>query len=97
MSGKLLFITPSGNYEYQIMPYGLSNSPPVFQNFMNEIFRDILHKSVIIYIDGILIYSSNLSDHINHVQQVLSQLRQCHLYLKLEKCEFHQSTIQFLS
>ncbi len=78
------------------MPYGLSNSPSVFQNVMNEIFRYILHKSVIIYINDIVIYSSNLSDHINHVQQVLCLLRQYHLYLKLEKCEFHQSTIQLL-
>ncbi len=93
---KTALITPSGHYEYQVMTYGLSNSPSVFQNFMNEIFRDILHKSVIIYIDDILIYSSNLSDHIKHVQQVLNRLRQHPLYLKLEKCEFHQSTIQFL-
>ncbi len=93
---KTAFITPSGHYEYQVMPYGLSISPSVFQNFMKKIFRDILHKSVIIYIDVILIYSSNLSDHIKQVQQVLNRLRQYHLYLKLEKCEFHQSTIQFL-
>ncbi len=93
---KTAFITLSGHYEYQVMPYGLSNSPSVFQNFMNEIFQDILHKSVIIYIDDILIYSTNLSDHIQHVRQVLDRLRQYHLYLKLEKFEFHRSTIQFL-
>ncbi|KAK3539842.1 hypothetical protein QTP70_013418 [Hemibagrus guttatus] len=67
----------------------------VFQNFMNEIFQDMLHRFVIVYIDDILIYSSNLSDHTDHVQQVLNQLHHYHLYLKLEKCEFHQPTIQF--
>lgn len=77
------------------MLYGLSNSPSVFQNFMNEIVRDMLHHFVIIYIDDILIYSSNFSNHVKHVQQALVRLRQ-HLYLKLEKCEFHQPTIQFL-
>lgn len=92
---KTAFITPSGHYEYQVMPYELSNSPSVFQNFMNEIFWDMLHKFVI-YIDDILIYSANLSDHINHVQKLLVRLRQHHLYLKLEKCEFHQPIIQFL-
>ncbi|KAK3557499.1 hypothetical protein QTP70_028306 [Hemibagrus guttatus] len=66
---KTAFITPSGHYEYQIMPYGLSNAPSVLQNFMNEIFQDMLHKFVIIYIDDILIYSHNLSKHIHHVQQ----------------------------
>ncbi len=93
---KTAFITPSGHYEYRVMPYGLSNSPSVFQNFMNEVFRDMLHRFVIVYIDDILIYSPNLDEHQQHVTQVLQRLRQHHLYLKLEKCEFHQSTVQFL-
>ncbi len=93
---KTAFITPSGHYEYRVMPYGLSNSPSIFQNFMNEIFRDLLHQFVIIYIDDILIHSSNLEEHHRHVSQVLQHLCQHHLYLKLEKCEFHRTTIQFL-
>ncbi|XP_073675909.1 cilia- and flagella-associated protein 74 [Garra rufa] len=93
---KTAFITPTGHYEYQVMPYGLANSPSVFQNFMNEIFRDYLHRFVIIYIDDILIYSRNLKEHQDHVRQVLQRLREYQLYLKLEKCEFHQPTISFL-
>lgn len=64
------FVTPSGHYEYQVMPYGLTNTPSVFQNFVNEILRDMLHKFVIVYIYDILIYSSNLSEHVEHVTQV---------------------------
>lgn len=93
---KTAFITPSGHYEYLVMPYGLSNAPSVFQEFMNEVFREFLHRFVIVYIDDILIYSRNLADHRHHVAQVLQKLRQFHLYLKLEKCEFHQPTVQFL-
>ncbi len=78
------------------MPYGLSNSPSVFQGFMNEVFREFLHQFVIVYIDDILIYSRNLAEHRHHVTQVLEQLRKHHLYLKLEKCEFHRPTVQFL-
>ncbi len=48
---------------------------------------------MIVYIDDILIYSRNLADHRHHVVQVLQKLR---LYLKLEKCEFHRPTVQFL-
>ncbi len=90
------FITPSGHYEYRVMPYGLSNSPSVFQGFMNEVFREFLHQFVIVYIDDILIYSRNLAEHRHHVTQVLEQLRKHHLYLKLQKCEFHRPTVQFL-
>ncbi len=93
---KMAFITPSGHYEYLVMPYGLSNAPSVFQEFMNEVFREFLHRSVIVYLDDILIYSRNLADHRHHVAQVLQKLRQFHLYLKLEKCEFHRPTVQFL-
>ncbi|KAL0162387.1 hypothetical protein M9458_041783, partial [Cirrhinus mrigala] len=64
---KMAFITPSRHYEYRVMPYGLSNSPSIFQSFMNEIFRDMLNRFVIIYIDDILIYSPNLKEHHHHV------------------------------
>ncbi|XP_016384664.1 RNA-directed DNA polymerase homolog [Sinocyclocheilus rhinocerous] len=93
---KTAFITPSGHYTYQVMPYGLSNSPSVFQGFMNKVFRVFLHKFVIVYIDDILIYSRNLAEHCHHITQVLHQLRKHHLYLKLKKCEFHLPTVQFL-
>ncbi|KAL0168410.1 hypothetical protein M9458_036632, partial [Cirrhinus mrigala] len=93
---KTAFVTPSGHYEHRVMPYGLSNSPSIFQNFMNEIFRDMLNHFVIIYIEDILIYSPNLKEHQGHVTRVLRRLREHHLYLKGEKCEFHKSTIHFL-
>ncbi len=93
---KTAFITPSGHYEYLVMPYGLSNALSVFQEFMNEVFREFLHRFVIVYIDDILIYSRNLADHRHHVVQVLQKLRHFRLYLKLEKCEFHRPTVQFL-
>lgn len=93
---KTAFVTPSGHYEHRVMPYGLSNSPSVFQSFMNEILRDMLHRFIVVYIDDILIYSPNLATHLHHVTQVLQRLQQHSLFLKLEKCEFHQSTIHFL-
>ncbi|KAI2645678.1 Transposon Tf2-6 polyprotein [Labeo rohita] len=93
---KTAFITPTGHYEYRVMPYGLVNAPSVFQNFMHEIFRDYLHQFMIIYIDDILIYSNNLSEHHQQVTKVLQRLREHNLYLKAEKCTFHQSSVQFL-
>lgn len=78
------------------MLYGLANSPSMFQAFMNEVFWEYLHRFVIIYIDDILIFSRNELDHHLHVTQVLQKLKENHLYLKLEKCEFHRSSIQFL-
>ncbi|KAL0188420.1 hypothetical protein M9458_015519, partial [Cirrhinus mrigala] len=93
---KTAFVTPTGHYEYLVMPYGLSISPSVFQTFMNEVFREFLNQFVLVYIDDILIYSRNMAEHRQHVQQVLHKLRQYQLYLKLEKCEFHQPSVYFL-
>ncbi|KAL0152240.1 hypothetical protein M9458_051963 [Cirrhinus mrigala] len=93
---KTAFITTRGHYEYQVMPYGLGNSPAVFQSFINEIFKDLLNKYVIAYIDDILVYSKSEAEHIDHVRTVLSRLLENQLYIKAEKCEFHVSQTSFL-
>ncbi|KAI2644394.1 Transposon Tf2-11 polyprotein [Labeo rohita] len=93
---KTALVTPTSHYEYRVMSYGLSISPSIFQTFMNEMFREFLHRFVIVYIGDILIYSQNLAEHRQHVQQVLHKLHDHSLYLKLEKCEFHRSSVQFL-
>ncbi|KAK3506714.1 hypothetical protein QTP70_016251, partial [Hemibagrus guttatus] len=54
---KTTFITPTGHYEYLVMPYGLANAPSVFQDFIHEVLREFLHRCVLVYIDDILIYS----------------------------------------
>jgi len=53
------------------MPEGLTNAPAAFQQFMNDIFADMIDVTVIIYLDNILIYSDNMSEHKAHVQEVL--------------------------
>ncbi|KAI2665857.1 Transposon Tf2-6 polyprotein [Labeo rohita] len=93
---KAAFSTISGHYEYRVMPFGLANSPSYFQAFINETFRDMLNRWVIVYIDDILIYSSTLTDHIQHVRSVLQRLIAHQLYAKEEKCEFHQDKVSFL-
>lgn len=78
------------------MPFGLANSPSVFQAFINDIFRDMLNQSVIVYIDDMLIYFDTLEEHIHRVRTVLKRLIHHQLYAKLEKCEFHQTSTAFL-
>ncbi|KAK3570718.1 hypothetical protein QTP86_025260 [Hemibagrus guttatus] len=89
---KTAFITPTGHYEYLVMPYGLANAPFMFQDFIHE----FLHRVVLVYIDDILIYSQYLAEHRHHVAEVLECLRKFQLFLKAEKCSFHQPSVQFL-
>ncbi|KAI2648258.1 Transposon Tf2-9 polyprotein [Labeo rohita] len=65
-------------------------------NFIHEVLREFLHRSVIVYIDDILIYSQSEAEHRHHVAEVLQRLREHQLYLKAEKCSFHQPSVQFL-
>ncbi len=72
---KTAFSTTSGHYEYRVMPFGLVNSPSVFQSFINDVFRDMLDHYVIVYIDDILVYSETLQEHVQHVRSVLQRLK----------------------
>ncbi|KAK3507066.1 hypothetical protein QTP70_003876 [Hemibagrus guttatus] len=89
---KTAFHTTHGHYEYCVMPF----APAVFQALINEVFRDLLGRGVIAYIDDILVYSASMKEHVIQVREVLTRLQQHHLYVKLEKCEFHRSVVTFL-
>ncbi|KAL0199135.1 hypothetical protein M9458_007675, partial [Cirrhinus mrigala] len=71
--------------------------PSVFQAFINDTFRDMLNRWVIVYIDDILIFSDTMDQHIQHVRVILQRLIDNQLYAKMEKCEFHQTVTSFLS
>ncbi|KAK3575262.1 hypothetical protein QTP86_023383 [Hemibagrus guttatus] len=93
---KTAFHTTHGHYEYCVMPFGLTNAPAVFQALINGVFQDFLGKGVIAYINDILVYSASMEDHVCQVWEVLARLQRHHLYVKLEKCEFHRTTVTFL-
>ena len=63
---------------------------------MNDIFSDFLDVCVVIYLDDILIYSNNMSEHHWHVKEVLKRLHKAGLYAKAEKCEFHSESVEYL-
>ena len=78
------------------MHYGLTNTPVTFQQFMNEIFKDLLDVCVVVYLDDILIYSEDPSEHKKHIHEVFQHLQKNNLYAKLDKCEFDIDTTNFL-
>ncbi|XP_039688643.1 uncharacterized protein, partial [Medicago truncatula] len=93
---KTAFRTRYGHYEYKVMPFGVTNAPGVFMEYMNRIFHAFLDKFVVVFIDDILIYSKNEEEHAEHLRIVLQVLKEKRLYAKLSKCEFWLSEVSFL-
>src|ERR1044072_7076582 len=93
---KTAFRTRYGHYEYSVMPFGVTNAPGVFMEYMNRIFHLYLDKFVVVFIDDILIYSKNEEEHAEHLRVVLELLKEKKLYAKLSKCEFWLEEVSFL-
>ncbi|KAH6572735.1 hypothetical protein BASA60_006409 [Batrachochytrium salamandrivorans] len=93
---KTAFITKYGQFEFLVMPFGLANAPAQFQRMMNSLFRHMISKFVLVYLDDIVVYSDNLKDYKEHVRQVLQVLKDNNLFCKAEKCDFHKSEIRDL-
>ena len=94
---KAAFRTNVGLFEPTVMFFGLTNSPATFQNFMNHIFKDLIHQGVVsVYMDDILVHTTTHSQHQQIVKEVLRILRDNDLFLKPEKCIFHADEVEYL-
>ncbi|GKF42026.1 putative reverse transcriptase domain-containing protein [Tanacetum coccineum] len=69
------FRTRYGHYEFQVMPFGVTNAPAVFMDLMNRVCKPYLDKFVIVFIDDIMIYSKNKKEHGEHLKTILNLLR----------------------
>lgn len=93
-SSKLCtFSTPFGRYRFLRMPFGISCAPEIFHNEMYKIFK---MEGVEIYIDDVLIWGENKTQHDKRVREVLRRAEECGVKFNKEKCVFGASSINFL-
>ena len=79
------------------MFFGLTNSPATFQTMMDKIFEDLISEGVVVvYLHDILIFTKTLEEHQKVVHQVMEILQKNSLSLKLEKCEFERTSVEYL-
>jgi hypothetical protein len=93
---KTAFRSQYGLYEYTVMSFGLTNALTYFMYLMNKVFMEYLDKFVVVFIDGILIFSNTEEEHEKHLGMVLEKLRSNQLYAKFSKCEFWLTEVTFL-
>ena len=93
---KTAFNTTTGHWEYQVMLFGHTNAPAVFQTLVNDVLCDMINQFVFVYIDDILIFSRTPEEHTRHVRMVLKRLLENQLHVKAEKCEYSCPKTSFL-
>ena len=93
---KTAFCMWYGHFEYMVMPFGLSNVPATFQAYINKALINMVNVFCVVYLNDILIYSSLLEKHWNHVRQVLKCLCKFQFFANLKKCAFAVQQVDFL-
>ena len=88
---KTAFITDQGQYCYQTLAFGLCNGPATYQRMMTTVLKDLLHKSVVVYLDDLLIFTETVEQHIAVLKEVFKRLERSGIRLNPEKCRFAQS------
>lgn len=93
---KTAFINTEGHFEYLRTPFGLANSPSVFQRVINKIINSLGIENILVYMDDILIATATTCEGLRLLELVLKQLDETGLKLNLRKCSFLKSQVEYL-
>ena len=93
---KTAFICEWGQYEFVRMSFGLSNAPSTFARCMMQIFRDVLFKFVLIYLDDVVVFSKDAISHQQNLDEVLRRFSNANLKLNASKTRIAQTSLEFL-
>ena len=92
---KAMFITPFGKWEFNMVPFGLAQAPAYFQALISKVLEGLSHFAIA-YLDGIIIFSKNEEEHLQHLEIIFERLREANLKLKRSKCSFMKMHIEYL-
>lgn len=78
------------------MPFGLCNAPATFQRLMEKVLKGLQWKSLVLYLDDVVVFGQTFDQHLKRVEEVFRWLQTAGLKLKPKKCHFFRNKIQFL-
>lgn len=91
---KTAITTPFGLFEFTYMTFGLRNAAQTFQRFIDEVLQGL--DFCYAYIDDILIASTSIEEHLQHLETVFQRLQKYGVVISPAKCIFGQSEVKFL-
>lgn len=88
--------TPWGLYEWLVMPMGIKDAPSIHQRRVTAALRPYIGKICHVYLDDIIIWSENLTEHVKNVRIILQALEDAKLYCNPKKTKLFSTEIHFL-
>lgn len=91
------FVTPSGQFEFLRMSFGLKIGSQLFQRFVNEVMSELIKDgNVVVYMNDILVATETVESHIDILKKVFTAMVSSKLELKLKKCVFLYKEVEYL-
>ncbi|EZG43052.1 RNA-directed DNA polymerase [Gregarina niphandrodes] len=90
------FITPIGLFEFNVVPFGIKNSPAGFQRAMDTCFAPMLSDDVFCYIDDVTICGNDPREILEQLRTFLGLCRGTGFYLRLDKSEWFKPEVAYL-
>ncbi|THD19318.1 Retrovirus Pol polyprotein from transposon 17.6 [Fasciola hepatica] len=93
---KTAFVIPSGLYEFDTMPFGLTNTPATFQRLVQVVLAGLPLNTCLFYLDDTIIPGKSFQEHLDNLKLVFQKLESAGLRLNPKKCVFLKGTVKFL-
>lgn len=91
------FVTCNGQYQFKRVPFGLCNSPSVFQKFINQTFQPLINAGLVLpYMDDLIIPAADEDEAFSRLQKVLETCAEYGLEINKKKCHLLKRRIEFL-
>ncbi|CAF0991120.1 unnamed protein product [Didymodactylos carnosus] len=93
---KTAFVTTEGLFEFNVLPFGLSNAPATFQRIINSVLGVLRWDITLVYLDDIIVYSPSFASHVKHLDLVLDALEKANVKLNAAKCSLARKQLDYL-
>jgi len=93
---KAAFITQDELWKWKELPFGLSSVPATFQRLMEQVLSGLHWKTLLIYLDDVIVIFPDFDTHVSRLKEVFDRLRAAGLNLKPSKCALLQQEVKYL-